>query len=175
MTKKPFRTRTAKSSDDWQTPPYFYNLLDKEFNFTLDPCASYETIEGKHIGLNALCPKYYTERENGLIQNWEGEVVFVNPPFSQKVDWIKKCFEEGNKPNTTVVMLIPATPDPVWWHEYIMHAHEIRFCNGRVNFIDPMKQDRHGATFPLAVVIWHAKIPIMFPIFSSYNHKENRK
>ena len=45
---------------DWATPMDFFNALDAEFHFTLDPCASPE---------NAQCKKYYTERTNGLLQS----------------------------------------------------------------------------------------------------------
>ena len=44
---------------DWATPQDFYDKLDSEFNFTLDPCAD----ESNH-----KCDKYFTEQENGLEQ-----------------------------------------------------------------------------------------------------------
>lgn len=46
---------------DWTTPKYFFDALNKKFNFTLDPCCYKET---------ALCKKYYTEKEDGLKQDW---------------------------------------------------------------------------------------------------------
>ena len=61
-------SRTKKSKDDWETPQYFFDLLDEEFHFTLDPCASFE---------NKKCEKYYTEKDDGLMQNWTGETVFI--------------------------------------------------------------------------------------------------
>ena len=45
---------------DWATPMDFFNALDAEFHFTLDPCASPE---------NAKSKKYYTELTNGLLQS----------------------------------------------------------------------------------------------------------
>ena len=44
---------------DWATPQDFYDKLDSEFHFTLDPCAD----ESNH-----KCDKYFTEKENGLEQ-----------------------------------------------------------------------------------------------------------
>lgn len=158
---KTFNSRTAKSKDDWATPQYFYDLLNREFHFTLDPCASDE---------NHKCPKYYTIAQNGLEQSWEGETVFVNPPFNQKDEWIGKCWKETKdltKRPTTIVLLIPSTTDTKAWHQYVMEAHEIRFCKGRVNFTGTTT----GATFPLSVIVFINK-GSMGPLVSSFEHKK---
>ncbi|MDD4401969.1 MAG: DNA N-6-adenine-methyltransferase [Desulfitobacteriaceae bacterium] len=81
-------------------PQDFFDELNREFNFTLDPCATSE---------NAKCAKFYTVTDDGLKQDWQGEVVFCNPPYGREIKlWVQKCYEESRKPNTTVVMLIPA-------------------------------------------------------------------
>lgn len=48
---------------EWETPIDFYNALDNEFNFNLDPCATDD---------NHKCNKYFTKTDNGLIQSWGG-------------------------------------------------------------------------------------------------------
>lgn len=96
---------------DWETPQPFFDKLDREFHFTLDPCCTPDT---------AKCKKYYTPKENGLLQNWGGETVFCNPPYGRELPkWIEKCYFESRKPNTTVVMLIPARTDTIAFHNYI--------------------------------------------------------
>ena len=47
----------------WATPQDFYDKLNEEFNFTLDPCATAE---------NAKCERYFTPEINGLNQCWGG-------------------------------------------------------------------------------------------------------
>lgn len=179
MAKQTFKTRTARSKDDWITPPYFFDLLNQEFHFTLDPCAYHEIIMGMVVldSRNAKCEKYYTMFEDGLKQDWSGEMAFVNPAFSEKIAWIRKCAFEGKKEGTGVVLIIPATPDLKIWHDVIMkEAHEIRFCVGRVNFVDPNHEKRTGATFPLAVIVWHKTTPKeKYPSYSSFYHKEFKK
>lgn len=79
----------SSKTDLWATPQDFFNELDKEFNFTLDPCATHE---------NAKCNKYYTIEEDGLKQSWQGQIVFCNPPYGKVInDWVKKCYEESKK------------------------------------------------------------------------------
>ena len=135
------------SSEDmtWATPQAFFDELDKEFNFTLDPCATDET---------AKCTKYFTPETNGLAQDWGGYTVFCNPPYGRAIkDWVKKCSEEGNKPNTTVVMLIPARTDTAYFHDYIYNKAEIRFIRGRLKF-EGSQKGSGAAPFPSILVIF---------------------
>jgi len=79
----------SSKSNEWATPQAFFNELNKEFNFTLDPCATDE---------NAKCAKYYTLKEDGLKQDWQGETVFCNPPYGREIGkWIAKCALEAKK------------------------------------------------------------------------------
>lgn len=139
MNKAMFSSKT----DEWETPQDFFDALDAEFHFTLDPCATPE---------NAKCKKYFTKAEDGLRQDWQGETVFCNPPYGRAIkDWVKKCYEESRKPNTTVVMLIPARTDTSYFHEYIYgKAKEIRFIRGRLKF----GKAKHPAPFPSMVVVF---------------------
>lgn len=128
---------------DWTTPKDFFDALNKKFNFTLDPCCYPET---------ALCKKYYTEKEDGLKQDWGGEVVFCNPPYGRETKkWVIKAYEESKKPNTTVVMLIPARPDVSYFHDYILpYATKYEFIRGRLKF----GNSRNPAPFPSMWVVF---------------------
>ena len=132
----------SSKTDLWSTPNDFFDKLNDEFHFTLDPCSTHE---------NAKCYKHFTEEENGLLQDWGNEVVFCNPPYGRQIkDWVKKSYEESQKGNTTVVMLIPARTDTIYFHEYIYHKAEIRFIKGRLKFGDA----KNSAPFPSMVVIF---------------------
>lgn len=128
---------------DWATPQTFFDALDAEFQFTLDPCASVE---------NAKCKKFYTVAENGLAQDWSGETVFCNPPYGRAIyDWVFKCWRESRKPCTTVVMLIPSRTDTRYFHEFIYKkAREIRFIRGRLRF----GNGTNPAPFPSMVIVF---------------------
>lgn len=125
---------------EWATPQAFYDELNKEFNFTLDPCATPE---------NAKCKKYYTKEDNGLLQDWSGEIVFCNPPYGRTInEWVEKAYNE-NKKGVLVVMLIPARTDTRYFHKFIYNQHEIRFIKGRLKFND----GKQPAPFPSMLVI----------------------
>jgi len=133
----------SSENEEWETPVDFYNELNKEVKFNLDPCA---------LPNNAKCEKFFTPSDDGLSQNWEGYVAFCNPPYGRKIyDWVKKCYEESRKENTRVVMLIPARTDTKYFHEFIYHkAKEIRFIRGRLKF----GGSKNSAPFPSMVVVF---------------------
>ena len=137
-------TMFSSKTDLWATPQDFYDKLNSEFHFTLDPCAT------PH---NAKCVKFYTKEQDGLRKDWGGNTVFCNPPYGRAIkDWVKKSSEEAKKPNTTVVMLIPARTDTSYFHDYIYRKPnvEIRFIRGRLKFGD----GKNSAPFPSMVVIF---------------------
>lgn len=133
----------SSKSNDWSTPQDFFDELNAEFGFTLDPCAD---------EFNHKCNKYFTEGDDGLLQDWGGEIVFCNPPYGKAIrDWVRKAYIEGCKPNTTVVLLIPARTDTAYFHDYIYHeAKEIRFIRGRLKF----GNSKNAAPFPSMIVIY---------------------
>ena len=133
----------SSKTDLWSTPQDFYDKLNEEFNFNLDPCSTHE---------NAKCKRHFTILENGLEQDWSNSNVFCNPPYGKEIKkWVKKCYEESKKENTKIVMLIPARTDTSYFHDYIYKkAKEIRFIRGRLKF----GQAKNSAPFPSMVVVF---------------------
>lgn len=132
----------SSKTDQWATPQDFFERLDKEFGFNLDPCAD-ET--------NHKCDTYFDKSQDGLKQNWEGYRVFCNPPYGREIGkWVQKCYEESRKANTLVVMLVPARTDTKWFHDYVYGKAEVRYVRGRLKFGD----SKNAAPFPSMVVIY---------------------
>ena len=131
----------SSESDEWDTPQWLFDALDKEFGFTLDPCSNWD-------GSNAKCENHYSLRENGLMKDWGTEVVFVNPPYSSVADWVRKSYGSALE-GATVVMLIPSRTDTKWWHKFCMKA-EIRFLRGRLKFGDA----EDNAPFSSAIIVF---------------------
>lgn len=134
-------------TNEWSTPEDLFDELDREFHFNLDPAATDD---------NHRCSRYFTEIENGLIQDWtpgplSGEppsVVFLNPPYGRGiVKWMAKAHEESGH-GATVVCLVPARTDTAWFQKYAF-GHEIRFLRGRLKF----GAAKTGAPFPSAIVV----------------------
>lgn len=58
----------SSKSELWGTPQNFFDELNKEFGFDLDPCA---------LPSNAKCDRFFTPEEDGLAQNWGGQKCFA--------------------------------------------------------------------------------------------------
>lgn len=54
----------------------FFDAPDRQFPFTLDPCATHA---------NAKCRKHYTTADDGLAQDWGTETLFMNPPYGRGI------------------------------------------------------------------------------------------
>lgn len=118
----------SSKNEVWATPQDFFDKLNEEFHFNLDPCATPE---------NAKCEKFFTERIDGLKQDWGGCCVFCNPPYGRKtVDWVRKAYQESQKQETTVVCLLPSRTDTRWFHDWVLGKAELRFVKGRLRFGD---------------------------------------
>lgn len=130
---------------EWETPPEIFDPLDREFRFTLDPCATEKT---------ARCLLYFTESENGLAKEWGRHRVFMNPPYGREIyEWTKKA-RESAKSGALVVGLLPASTDLSWWHEDVLGAQaEIRYIRGRVRFLNGGPY-RASGFFPSVIVVW---------------------
>ena len=114
------KNRNLNNVDDWKTPSYIYDELNKEFNFDFDPCPLQHNLE----------------EWDGLSIEW-GDSNFVNPPYSRKLKelFVKKAIEESKK-GKTCVLLLPVSTSTVLFHDYILpNKKEIRFIKKRIKFI----------------------------------------
>jgi site-specific DNA-methyltransferase (adenine-specific) len=129
-------------TDDWPTPQAFFDQLNREFKFTLDPCASAK---------NAKCRWFFTREDDGLKQNWRSHRVFCNPPYGKAMrDWARKCYE-ASQGGALVALLAHARTDTRWFHDWVYgKADEIRFVRGRLKFGDGSQ----SAPFPSLIAIF---------------------
>lgn len=128
-----------------ETPNDLFRELNKKFKFDLDVCASDE---------NHKLEKYFTERDDALIQKSDGNVL-MNPPYGRFINlFIKKAYEEHLRdPDRFIVMLIPARTDTIYWHDFIQNKSTVKFLKGRLKF-ELNGQAMDAAPFPSALVVY---------------------
>lgn len=106
----------------WLTP---IELIKSLGDFDLDPCTPeimpWETAK-----------KRYTEKDNGLIQPWEGRV-WLNPPYGKLMPYfLKKMADHGNG-----IALTFNRSETDQFFKYVWnHAHGILFKKGRIHFLN---------------------------------------
>lgn len=133
-------------NDDQATPRKFLKKLNKEFEFTFDPCP--------------LGGKAYMD---GLKIEW-GDCNYVNPPFSEISAWLSKGVEEMEKGKKSVFLIPARTHVAYWFNKVYPFAAEIRFIKRGLRFGDHKK----SIPLPLALVIYD---PARKPTFVVENSK----
>lgn len=168
---------TTKDKPDrtlWQTPQWFYDRLNRVFQFTMDGAALPENA--KH---NRFCmppkewaaiegwtrvggrPEYKHNRMGGLVAYcdflshlWENEVIFLNPPFGKGIDVFLKHVASCTFYNTTSVVLVPDDISTNWYHEWVKPYADVKPLEGRLAYEGmPGKSPNFGT---LVAVYWGA-------------------
>lgn len=145
--------KTAKNQKllmKWiRTPKSIWENLSKEFNFTVDACASDK---------NHLLPKYWTEDNSALDKNWDNEVVYCHPMYDIYIPkFIKKAIES----KCITVFLLPASTNAEYFHKYLYKKQnvDIRFLprekggNGYKFYSDDNEDPKTGYLRPLMIVV----------------------
>lgn len=131
----------ASGKDDWQTPDSLLKFVRAFAGGTigLDPCTSAENPTGADT--------FFTE--GGLEKRWSSDgLVWVNPPYSNAVEWIAKCSYEATLYGANVLALVPVRTDTRWWHQSALNASIICFVKGRLKF----RGAKQCAPFPSALI-----------------------
>tara|TARA_Y100001973_G_scaffold68233_1_gene99586 strand:+ start:420 stop:836 length:417 start_codon:yes stop_codon:yes gene_type:complete len=114
------KNRNLNHIDDWATPAYIYDPLNKEFNFDFDPCPLQHDLK----------------KWDGLEIDWKKRN-FINPPYSRKLkeSFVIKAIEESKKGNLCVCLLPVSTSTKLFHHHILPNKKEIRFVYKRIKFI----------------------------------------
>lgn len=127
----------SKDSDVVFTPQWIFDRLGLEFD--LDPAhPPHPTyVPTKH---------YYTEKDDGLAQEWFG-LVWLNPPYSKPEEWVRRWLEHGNG-----FLLVPFSKSK-WCYDLFQSEARLWFINiaGNPNFVFEKNGQKHGIFMPTAL------------------------
>jgi site-specific DNA-methyltransferase (adenine-specific) len=132
----------------WETPPDVFEFGCNLYNFKpeIDVCA---TAQDKKCELFI--------GEDSLNKEWNRDF-WMNPPYSNVKDWIKKAYFSHIKYNVSGLALLFAKTDTKVWHECILHGQaEVYFIQGRIKFFKNGVVSKNPAPYPSAFVFWRAK------------------
>lgn len=141
--------------DAWQTPKYFFDWLNKRFDFDIDGCADES---------NALCLNWVGKGsplgsdflETKTPYPYRNLRFYVNPPYSDVTPFLKAAKELKDKGHL-VVMLLNNDKSTQWYQNHIHNvANEvIDITGGRIAFIHPVtKQEIKGNSKGQMVVVF---------------------
>lgn len=96
----------SSNTNEYSTLQWLFDELDCIFHFDVDVCATKN---------NAKCNVFYTKEQDGLLQNWYGNV-WCNPPYSKEEKACKlnckkkKCLTRGH-------ILEDEPGEKAWWRK----------------------------------------------------------
>lgn len=166
-----------QDKDERETPRDLFEALHAEFGFTLDGAAT---------ELNAKLPRFCTrhgtcpaagaesrdwDERDGLAFPWDGERVFLNPPFSQLPTWVERSWHTTG----TVVMLAPQNRQEQGWWQTSIEPYRDRAgsvlttrnlpdrrhftVNGGQPIINERTGKRSAPEFGIVLLIWDRRGP----------------
>lgn len=137
--------------DDRTTHPDDFGVWHERFRFTIDAAASV---------VNARLPRFWTVEDDALQQDWRGERVWCNPPYSDIEPWCRKARLGAD----FAVLLLPANrTEQKWWQREIEPYRDrhsslrVEFLPGRLRFIRPGNSDigpNERPPFGVCLAIW---------------------
>jgi len=122
--------------DDWQTPQWLFELLDKEYNFVFDCCADID---------NHKCHFY---SDDFLNWNMKGDNVYwMNPPFTKVEAMFKQFFKIAER--GVAIYRCDNMETKVWQEVILENANWIVIPKGRINYEGKTGK---GSRFPSALI-----------------------
>jgi len=133
MAPSAVQVTSQSGNDERGTPTQFVRRLHSAIGglFDLDPCSGAEPTP--------IATTRFTAEENGLAQDWSGyDTVYVNPPYSNLKEWMKKVTREANRNESDapslVMVLLPGNTSTQWFHRYAANGDYLTLIEGRLTF-----------------------------------------
>ena len=128
-----------RDRDSRFTPSEFMAGVYEAFGeIDLDPCANVlSPVVARHRIL-------LSEGGDGLAEDWDGRLVYVNPPFSELLKWLRRAHDQWRAGNVeTIVCLVPVRTDSSWFHSTLSADADIFLLQGRVRFLNSLGNAQH--------------------------------
>ena len=158
----------SKDNDQWETPQWLFDELNKEFKFDIDLCTNGDTQDDPG---NSKLNMWLAEEEDYTTFNLqklypESCTAFMNPPYSNPLPFVQKAWEDSK--HCKIVMVLKVDPTTKWWKIFWHHYEndntewdmydgpvpgvEVRFLPKRLKY-ELNGRPQGTAPFPSCIVI----------------------
>lgn len=137
---------TKTQSDVWITPKW---LMDALGEFDLDPCG---WLPRNNTPIVRTAKNYFIESDDGLTQDWYGDV-FVNFPYSDSKAWLEKCKNEYLKGRVnSIVVLCFVRSDTRAWQQNVRDSDAVLLINKRIKFLNYEGIEKSNGNAPSCLI-----------------------
>jgi phage N-6-adenine-methyltransferase len=129
--------------NEWLTPP---EIIEELGPFDLDPCAPV-------IRPWDMAKKHYTQKDDGLSQEWNGKV-WLNPPYGKLTKlWLNKL----SKHKDGIALIFARTETEVFFNYVWDKADAVLFIKGRLHFYHHTGERAKGNAGAPSVLVAYGK------------------
>ena len=123
--------------DNWETPKWFFDILNRQYKFTFDCCASKN---------NSKCNVFTNEFEFywSIRKDW---ICWMNPPFSKAEKMFKTFFDKVNR--GVAIYRCDNMETKIWQNIVLKNADWIFIPKGRISYEGKVGK---GSRFPSALI-----------------------
>jgi ParB family transcriptional regulator, chromosome partitioning protein len=142
-TINPRELDAGDASDGWYTPAHLVAAAREVLGaIDTDPatCAAAQAV--------VQATTWYTEVENGLLQQWQGRL-WLNPPYSAPSKWTDKALGHYASGDVIAALILTNSYTETGWWQRMAAVGVMLFFAGRMQFWHPQKesgQNRTGQT-----------------------------
>ena len=146
-----------ESRDEWETPQWLFNILDKQYIFTYDCCATDK---------NTKCDVWSNEDFLDYDESFIHDIHWMNPPFSKSFEMFEHFFKVVSK--GVAIYRCDNFETKIWQELIFPNVSWVFIPNKRIAY-EGMKGK--GSRFPSALIGVGVKPPkeINGVILTSYN------
>ena len=130
--------------DEWETPQWLFERLNKQYNFTLDCCANEKNTKCKHWN------DAFEEEGVFLV-----DVCWMNPPFSKAKEMFNHFFKVVDK--GVAIYRCDNMETSIWQDIIFPNASWILIPNKRIAYEG---MEGNGSRFPSALIGFNIESPI---------------
>jgi hypothetical protein len=128
-----------ESRDDWQTPQWLFDLLNKQYVFKFDCCAT------KHNHKCLIWSKSFEIEKEINVVSW------MNPPFSKAKEMFSHFFKEVKQ--GVAIYRSDNLETRIWQDIILEKADWIFIPKGRIVYqYNPLLRNGKGSRFPSALI-----------------------
>jgi len=142
MSKGNDGTGNIEDRDDWQTPQWLFDKIDKQYNFQFDCCANNK---------NSKCA-YHSE--DFLNEKPLGGMAWMNPPFTKAYEMFEHLFKTIDK--GVCIYRCDNMETKIWQEIILKHATWIFIPKGRISYEGKIGK---GSRFPSALIGFNIEPP----------------
>lgn len=136
----------SKPTDEWGTPNWLYNVLNKEFVFDCDVAASHSNHKHNNF--------IYQEQDALAHPLLWGERNFCNPPYSNILPWYKTAVTLRDCSRSTTCFVTKYDPSTRHGVFAAQEMDEIRIVEHRITF----EGAPNCANFPSAIMVCRPRL-----------------